>query len=155
MKKIAFILIALVVVLSCKKNIAEKPEHLLSEGEMEDVLYDISLLQAIKSFQPQTLTDNNINVKTYIYNKYKIDSLTFAQNNTYYAGDIKGYEKIQKKVSERLKANKEKLFPPVKPNDKKGPAAKPGNANGYKQLKLNNAEKAHLEETLNQKKSIE
>lgn len=78
---------------------------------MVDILYDIALLQSIKSFQPTVLDTNNVNAHTYIYKKYKIDSLTLVQNHTYYASDIEGYEKIENEVSDRLKKNKEELTP--------------------------------------------
>ena len=110
MKKLLLILISLFV-LSCSKNTAPKPEHLLEKEEMVNILYDIALLQSIKSFQPTVLDTNNVNAHTYIYKKYKIDSLTLVQNHTYYASDIEGYERIENEVSDRLKKNKEELTP--------------------------------------------
>jgi len=113
MKKLVFILLAILAV-ACNDNAAPKPEKLLDSGEMVDILYDIALIQAVKSFQPAALDSSHVNTHTYIYKKYNIDSLTFAQNNLYYASDIEEYEKMQAKVSERIKENKEKLAPPVK-----------------------------------------
>jgi len=109
MKKLAFIF--LLVIASCGNSTAPKPEHLLDKGEMVDILYDIALLQSIKSFQPESLDTNNVHSETYIYKKYKIDSLTFAQNHTYYASDIEQYEKIEKDVADRIKKNRENLMP--------------------------------------------
>ncbi len=84
----------------------EEPERLLSEDKMADILYDITVLQAMRAHQPKYLLDNNVNTTEYIYQKYDIDSATFAQNNTYYASDLEKYERIHKKVTDRV--NKEK-----------------------------------------------
>lgn len=108
MKKILFILLALSI-LSCNEDKAAKPEKLIPEDKMVDILYDATLLQAVKAYNFKTLDSANIDPKTYIYKKYSIDSLTFAQNHIWYASDLENYEKIEKKVSERIAKQKEKL----------------------------------------------
>lgn len=120
MKKLVYILLLAFVAMGCGDETAPKPERLLNEGEMVDILYDISLLQAIKSFTPQSLTEHNVNPQTYIYKKYKIDSLTFAQNHLYYASNLAEYQKIQKKVVERLQKNKATLSPKKAATTKNG-----------------------------------
>lgn len=124
MKKLVFILLA-VLVAACNQNTAPKPDRLLDRDEMTNILYDIALLQAIKSYKPNVLDSNNVYSHNYIYKKYKIDSLTFAQNNTYYASDIEEYEKIEQKVSEKIKENREKLSPAADSLAKKNPAVTP------------------------------
>lgn len=124
-----FLAAVILFVAACDSNPAPKPEHLLNEGDMVNILYDISVLQAIKSFSPNSLTDNNVDPQNYIYKKYKIDSTTFAQNHLYYASDLKKYGEIQQKVLEQLKRDKQQLAPKkadttatpavVKPNNKK------------------------------------
>jgi len=116
MKKL--ILLSLTVFLfACGSKEIEKPDPLLSEKQMEDILYDISLLQAIKSVNPSVLDSNRVDSKRYIYKKYDIDSVTFAKNHAYYAANLEQYEKIQKRIVERLKLDKEKY--PVSPMAKK------------------------------------
>lgn len=110
MKSIALLLVS-IILFSCGKETAEKPKRLLSENEMVEIFYDLSLIQAIKSYQPQALDDNGVDSKNYIYKKYKIDSLTFSQNNKYYAQDLEQYEKIQQRVTEKIKKQKELLMP--------------------------------------------
>ena len=51
---------------------------------------------------PYKLTDHNIKMDQYIFEKYKIDSITYRQNQRYYAADARKYKKIYKKVIERL-----------------------------------------------------
>jgi len=109
MKSVALLLVS-VLLFSCGKSV-EKPKRLLTENEMVEIFYDLSLVQAIQSFQPQALTDNDVDSKNYVYKKYKIDSLTFVQNNKYYAQNLEQYEKIQQRVTEKLKKQKELLVP--------------------------------------------
>jgi len=110
MKRIILLLIP-VIMFSCGRDKAEKPKHLLSENEMANVIYDINMLQAMRSSKPELLDDNNVKAKNYIFKKYKIDSLTFAQNNAWYAIDMEKYEAIQKKVSERIKRERDAFAP--------------------------------------------
>ena len=94
---------------SCQKEAVEKPENLISRETMSNIIYDLSLLQAIRSANQHVLDSNKINPSIYVYEKYKIDSLQFAQSNKYYAAsDIKDYEKLYQSVSDRLV--KEKLL---------------------------------------------
>ena len=69
-----------VVLVSCSKNPVPKPDNLLDEEVMTDILFDISILQATEGAMPDKLTSEKINIETYIYEKYKIDSITYYQN---------------------------------------------------------------------------
>ena len=70
-------------------------------------MYDLSLLQAIRGSNNQSVLDSNgIDPATYIYKKYKIDSLQFAQNNRYYASDVKSYNRMFNKLNQRILDNK-------------------------------------------------
>lgn len=103
MKKLLPFLSLLIVLFGCKNSDVEKPEKLLTEEEMAAIIYDISVIDAIRAHRPgQALSVN----PEYVYKKYGIDSLQFAKNNTYYASDISKYKKIYNKVSERLTADK-------------------------------------------------
>ena len=113
MRKLVFIFLSVLVV-ACSNNTAPKPKRLLDREDMINILYDIALVEAIKSFKPSALKDNNVNPHTYIFKKYDIDSLTFAQNHLYYASDIEGYAGIEKKVSEKIKENTLALKPAPK-----------------------------------------
>jgi hypothetical protein len=107
MKKILF-LISIVLFNACgKKSDIPKPDKLIEKEVMENILYDLALLQAIKNYQPQKLKEHSIDHKTYIYQKYKIDSLQFAQNNKYYAADMEEYRLMFQNVSDRIKKEKD------------------------------------------------
>ena len=101
MKQILFLLVSLLV-LSCTNNPVPKPDNLLDEEVMVDIIYDISILQATDGSMPYKLTDHNIKMDQYIFEKYKIDSITDRQKQRYYAANARKYKKIYKKVIERL-----------------------------------------------------
>ena len=121
-----FTLIALLV--SCNKDLVEKPDNLIDKKVMGDILYDISILEALKYQNQDSLYTNGINPKTYIYKKYKIDSLQFAKSNAYYASDYREYKKMYDALSDRLKKDKEAAAVVVKKERKREEALKKAKA---------------------------
>lgn len=101
--------IILIILVSCSDKPVQKPDNLLSKEEMENIIYDISILQAADVFKPEILVKNNIKIKNYIYKKYTIDSATFFQNYRYYAADIKTFKKIYKNVNNRIESQKSEI----------------------------------------------
>jgi hypothetical protein len=108
MKKLLFpFLLLFVVIVSCKETVVAKPDKLIDENQMVDILYDLSLLDAMKlqntaSIKYPTSTE-------FIKKKYQIDSVTFAKNSQYYASDIANYKKIYEKVKARLSEQSQQL----------------------------------------------
>lgn len=101
MKQLLVILLV-VLIISCSNNPVPKPDNLLSEEVMKDILFDVAILQAAESTVGYRLTQNNIKLTPFIYKKYKIDSLTYYQNQKYYAADLKKYKKMYREILERL-----------------------------------------------------
>lgn len=91
-----------VLIISCSNNPVPKPDNLLSEEVIKDILFDAAIIQAAEVASPNGLADNNIKATTFIYEKYKIDSITYYQNQKYYAADVKKYKKMYKEVLKRL-----------------------------------------------------
>jgi len=102
MKRLLFFLSFFIVLTSCKNTTVEKPDNLIDEDKMVDILFDVSILEAIKVTNPKSLETRKINSNKYIYQKYKIDSLQFAKSDLYYASDVANYEKMYKKVIEKI-----------------------------------------------------
>lgn len=103
MKTRLFLFISfLLLFLSCKDVRVKKPAKLIEREKMIDILYDISILEAINAINPAALDNNNIDSRTYIFSKHKIDSLQFAENSAYYASDLKNYKKIYEEVENRI-----------------------------------------------------
>jgi hypothetical protein len=102
MKKVVSLFVLVTLFLSCNKDLVEKPDNLIDKKVMEDIYYDMSILEALTYQNPNSLYSNGINPKTYIYKKYKIDSLQFAKSNAYYAADYREYKKMYDALNERI-----------------------------------------------------
>lgn len=108
-KKIVLLsIIALFCASSCTNSVVEKPKNLVSEDQMVSMLYDLSLLDAIR-IQSVTNKTKYPTATEFLKQKYKIDSLTFAKNSQYYASDIPKYKRIYERVKIRLEREKEKV----------------------------------------------
>jgi Domain of unknown function (DUF4296) len=106
MKKFTLI-IALVFIISCN-SVVEKPDNLIDEDQMVDMIYDISLLDAMKSQGVVTQVTYPTTTQ-FIKSKYKVDSLTFAKSSQYYAADYKKYKKMYEEVKQRLEEETKKI----------------------------------------------
>lgn len=89
-------------------NAVEKPKNLIERDKMVDILYDIALLEAIKT---QNINGGISNKKAneFLYKKYKIDSLQLAESNKYYATDVEEYKKMFGEVKSRLEEQTKKM----------------------------------------------
>ena len=102
-----FLLLTLVFLVACKKETVEKPENLIPRDKMKDIIYDLSLLQAIKGVNQAVLDSNQIDATTYVYKKYKVDSLQFAKSDQYYAiENVQNYKKMYEEINDRVRKEK-------------------------------------------------
>ena len=108
MKKSIILFLCALSLLGCNNSVVEKPDNLIDKDEMVDIIYDLSLLEGIRSSNYNSLKERGINPAKYVYKKYNIDSLQFAKSDRYYASDIEVYAKIYEKVTARLE-NEKKL----------------------------------------------
>ncbi len=92
-------------VLGCTET-KPKLNDLISEKKMEDILYDLTLFQSIKSTNYMLYEQNNIQPDVYIYEKYEIDSLQFSNSHKYYISDSENYEKMLVRIIDRVNENK-------------------------------------------------
>ena len=111
MRTLALLIGLVFLTAGCGKEVVEKPDNLIGEDKMVDIMYDLSVLEAIKSQRPLILENNHVNPSTYIYKKHGIDSLQFAKSNQYYATDLTNYKKLYEQVSKKLKDKKGKSAP--------------------------------------------
>ena len=114
MKKIGAFILLFAILISCQKPAVPKPDNLIDEDVMVDIMFDISILEAMKSQKGDVLEANAINPNTYIFKKYKIDSLQFANSDKFYASDIKKYkgifDKVNKRIEEKIERSKKKIL---------------------------------------------
>jgi hypothetical protein len=108
MKKYILLFTILILgVVSCKDEIIPKPKNLIPKEKMEDIIYDLAILEAART--QNSSVQNYIKPTEFIINKYKVDSLTFAKSTQYYASDIKEYKKMYDVVKYRLSNDNSKL----------------------------------------------
>jgi len=119
MKKIIILLAIVVVLISCKDEVVKKPNRLIEKETMINIMYDLSVLDGIKYQNPASLDSFKINPNKYIYKKYKVDSLQFAQSNIYYASNYEEYSAIVDEINTRLVATKAGLTSLIKAEAKK------------------------------------
>ena len=106
MKKLICIFL---VLFSCSFTIEKKevPDNLISEEEMINILYDMSLISVSKGINKRILENNGMKPKKYILKKYDIDSLQFVSSNEYYSKDLERYLSIYEEVLNKLEVNRE------------------------------------------------
>ena len=100
MRLITLLLAFLLAFVGCTTAI-EKPKKLIEKDKMVDILYDIALLEAIKS-QNVNGGISSKKANEFLFKKYKIDSLQWEENNKYYASDIEEYKKMYEEVKKRI-----------------------------------------------------
>lgn len=110
-RTLAFILVGLLIC-SCKNNkitLPERPDNLISEDKMVEVLYDMALVSAAKGVNKRIMENKGIYPQSYIYNKHGIDSMQFAISNEYYSYDIRTYQELYDRVRLKLEADKQEF----------------------------------------------
>jgi hypothetical protein len=109
MKRLIYILIC--VFFSCNSAVEKpkKPENLISEEKMVDIMYDVFLLNSAKGVNKKLLELNGVFPEQYVFEKYKIDSTQFANSNNYYAYDTKTYESILNRIKEKIDLKKKEF----------------------------------------------
>lgn len=80
----------------------KKPKDLISKEQMINILIDIKLLTSANGKNKKILEDNSLSPESYIYKKYKIDSLRFANSNSYYAYYVEEYNDIYSQIKDSL-----------------------------------------------------
>ena len=80
--------------LSCGQVDQEKPENLIGEEKMSDLIFELALFDASKGFVMKGETARiGLNSESF-YKYHNIDSLQFAVSNSYYAKQPKAYLRI-------------------------------------------------------------
>ncbi|WP_299313456.1 DUF4296 domain-containing protein [uncultured Aquimarina sp.] len=98
------------IVFSCQSlDRTQKPENLLSEDKMIEILSDIAFLKAAKGSYKKVFDIEKINPESYILKKHGVDSLVFAENNNWYINQLDEYEEIFIKVKSNLEKSKVKF----------------------------------------------
>ncbi|MEO0573610.1 MAG: DUF4296 domain-containing protein [Bacteroidota bacterium] len=90
------------LVFSCKEKLIEPPEDLIPQAEMTEILYDLTLINGLRSINANALDKYSIETMPYLYEKYGIDSLQFIKSDEYYASVPVIYQAMYSTIKERL-----------------------------------------------------
>lgn len=108
-KQFKYILLG-ILVLGCQ-NIekAPKPDHLIPEDKMVNILVDLAKIDAAWNYNPGDFNDKGINPPNYIYKKYAVDSAQLAKSNAFYIEHFKINKRMYEKVRAILKKEIQKM----------------------------------------------
>ena len=102
--KIKFAFLSIIILFFSCQDAVEKPNNLIDEDKMINILYDLALLEGIKA--DYSLNQQSLSPEKFIYKKYKIDSLQFVQSNAYYASDVQNYKEMYQKLTVKIDLKK-------------------------------------------------
>lgn len=88
---------------------SERPDDLIPEDKMVEVLTEVSLLNSARNFNKKLFETTGITPEEYIYEKFEIDSLQFERSNNFYAENYDDYDDIYSRVKKNLDRMKAKL----------------------------------------------
>ncbi|SKB54529.1 protein of unknown function [Salegentibacter holothuriorum] len=110
LKKIILLFSIAVAFIACQDiENSEKPENLIPEEKMVDIITEISLLQSARNFSKRIYESTGIKGQEYVFEKYNIDSIQFKRSNDYYADNYETYQRIYDSVKEGFERMKVKL----------------------------------------------
>ena len=104
--RIILTLIILFIVQSCKDFNNKKPENLISEDKMVEILFDLEIINAARGDNKKIIEEKISNVNNYLQNKYKIGIDQFENSISYYSSDILKYSTIIQEVEQKLDSTK-------------------------------------------------
>ncbi|MEW2920317.1 DUF4296 domain-containing protein [Muricauda sp. ANG21] len=108
MKKTILIFVGLFF-LACGEKVVEEPENLIPKEKMTDILYDLAILNATKSSFSSVFEKTGIDIMEFLYEKYDIDSIQFAESDLYYASVPLQYQSIYEDIDARIERRKEAM----------------------------------------------
>ena len=90
-------LLIIFLFIGCSDNV---PDNLISKEKMENIIFDIMILNAVSGFDLKI--DNNLLSDELIYKKHNIDSLQFFESELYYSKNPRDHYEIYAKVKIRI-----------------------------------------------------
>lgn len=92
---------------SCHEVIRpEKPKNLIAKDTMVQILAEAYLGNSARSITNKTLREKGIQIDSIIYSRFGVDSLQFAESNSYYASQVNDYIDLMRGVEALLKQQK-------------------------------------------------
>lgn len=116
-KRLSILFLVIVLVACNSIDKPPKPDELISEDKMIDIMYDISLINGIRTSNTGKLKASGVEPDHFVYDKYEIDSIQLAQNIAYYSVEFSQYGRMWEAVRDRIKANLDSVNKLVKTQD--------------------------------------
>lgn len=104
-KLIVIFILSVFAFLSCEESVVPKPENLIKENQMIEMLADIHLAEAtFNRFRYDSTMQHSTSADFYysILDKYQIPDSVFEQSFVYYASTPKSFEVMYRKVMNKL-----------------------------------------------------
>lgn len=104
-KRAILVVLTVLCLGACKEQLIEPPEDLIPQAQMTEILYDLAILNGIRTTSNTLLDKYQIETMPYLYEKYGIDSLRFVKSDQYYASVPAVYQSMYQSIADRLEAN--------------------------------------------------
>lgn len=98
------------LIFSCQEvEKMKKPDDLIPEQKMVEVLTDLSLINSAKNYNKRFLEEKGVKPEEYVYERHNIDSTRLAESTRYYAQNYDDFERIYTRVKVNLEEMKAEL----------------------------------------------
>jgi hypothetical protein len=104
-KRLVIFAIFITAFISCDREVIKKPDHLIREKQMINMLVDIHLAEAtFNHMRYDTIVRNSSSVNFYysVLEKYQVPDSVFERSFVYYASNPKNFEKMYRGVMNKL-----------------------------------------------------
>ena len=98
-------MLSVFAIVSCEESVVPKPDNLIKEKQMIEMLVDIHLAEATYTkFRYDSIMKNNSSANFYysVLDKYQVVDSVFEKSFIYYASVPKDFEKMYRKVMNEL-----------------------------------------------------
>ena len=112
MSKLGYIILAILALAACQEvQYPDPPEQLIPKEKMVQILADAYITNASRSkgVNNRIIRTRGIKLDSLLYTKHGIDSLSFAESNSYYASNLEQYTQIITEVEKLLTRKKAEI----------------------------------------------
>lgn len=106
-KKGYILVLTALCIISCGRDVVEKPENLIEKDVMIDIYYDISILNSLKSTGADKLESIDLQPDEFLFEKYGIDSTQLSKSSIYYTSNANLQLEMFTEVEQRLQRLKD------------------------------------------------
>lgn len=102
MTRIGILIICLMLMACTNVQKVPKPDNLIAKPTMENILYDMTIINAARGYNIQRFTQTGVDPKCHVFEKYAIDSAQYAQSTLYYSATLEEYKELIERVRVRI-----------------------------------------------------